>query len=175
MKKSLPRTTFKLFSLLFITILFASCGSYQQASYYEDDGIYSGRDAVTTVEKKSPEAVRIENKESDIYRDYFGQKAEEFGEILEDEIFTDVDSYYSGGVENDSIPLGAQTDYFADNNTYQGNPAWGDNPTNLTINVYDNWGWGGLGWGWGWNDPWLWNGWGWGGYGWGWGWNNPWR
>ena len=173
MIKSIPRSKFlTAFSLSMAVILLVSCGSYQQASYYDDDGIYSSREPVVRVEKQSAEGVRARQQESDIYGDYFGQKASEYGEILDEEIFTDIDGY-SSQIQNDSIPLGEQTDYFANNNTYIGNPGWGDNPTNLTINVYDNWGWGGgLGWGWGWNDPWLWNGWGWGGLGWGWGWNN---
>ena len=176
MKKSLPRPKIQMLATSLLAALFLiSCGTYQQSSYYEDDGIYSNNNRVVGVEKRNAEAVRLEKQESDIYGDYFGQKAQEYDEILEDEIFTDIDSY-SSQISNDSIPLGEQTTYFANNNTYNGNPGWGDNPTSVSINVYDNsWAWGGLGWGWGWNDPWLWNGWGWGGYGWGWGWNNPWR
>ncbi|MEP4947948.1 MAG: hypothetical protein ABJU26_10430, partial [Flavobacteriaceae bacterium] len=147
MIKSLLHSKFQMPALTVLGTLFlASCGSYQQASYYDDDGIYSNGNNTVRVEKKSAEAVRIEQQESDIYGDYFGQKADEYDEILEDEIFTDVDGYYST-VENDSIPLGEQTDYFANNNTYTGNPGWGDNPTSVNINVYDNWGWGnGFGW-----------------------------
>ncbi|MEO0901528.1 MAG: hypothetical protein AAFY00_05730 [Bacteroidota bacterium] len=88
MIKSLQLHNFHLFSALSIVLILSSCGSYQQASYYEDDGIYSSGNEVVRVEKKSPQAVRTENKESDIYGDYFGQKADEFGEILDDEIFS---------------------------------------------------------------------------------------
>jgi len=185
----------KSITFLLVAVLVTSCGSYQQASYYEDDGIYSSGNRVVQVEKKSPEAIRAQQVEDNIYGEYFGQKADQYGDILDNEVFTDIDDYYSG-VENDSIAIGEQTDYFATNNTYEGNEGWGDNPTNVSINVYDNgWGWGGFndpwlwngglgfGWGWnnwGWNRPWGWNagfGWGWGGLGWnnwGWGWNRPW-
>ena len=139
MIKSLQLYNLHLPLALFLVLVVSSCGSYQQASYYEDDGIYSSGNEVVRVEKKSPQAVRVENTESDIYGDYFGQKADEYGEILEDEIFTDVDSYSSNGAI-DSTAVGAQSDYFDINsNTYRGNAAWGDNPSNVTINVYDNW------------------------------------
>ena len=129
MQHSLPRQKFQyVATLAVVALLFASCGSYQQASYYDDDGIYSNGNRVVAVEKKSAEAVKNERLEDDIYGDYFGEKAKEYDEILDSEIFTDVDSYYSG-VQNDSVPIGAQTDYFAYNNTYEGNPGWGDNPS----------------------------------------------
>ena len=143
MSLTLPRQKFLPFSFLaLIAILMGSCGSYQQASYYDDDGIYANGTREVRVEKRSAEAVRTQQVEDDIYGEYFGQKAQEYSDILDSEIFTDVDDYY-GGVENDSI-LGEQTDYFADNNTYTGNPGWGDNPTSVSINVYGN---GGFGWG----------------------------
>ncbi|MDF0716010.1 hypothetical protein PY092_07625 [Muricauda sp. 334s03] len=174
MLKSLLHNKLRTASILMVSALFmVSCGSYQQASYY-DDGIYSANDRVLSVEKKNAEALRIEEQESNIYGDYFGDKANEYGEILDSEVFTDIDSY-SSQMPNDTIPYGEQTDYFAYNNNYNGNPGWGDNPTSLSINVYNNsWGWSGyygwydpyLSWGWGWNYPY---------YGWGWGWNNPWR
>ncbi len=172
MIKSTPLPKFMAFAILPLAALFAaSCGSYQQASYY-DDGIYSSGNRVVHVEKKSAEAVRLEDQESNLYGDYFGDKANEYGEILDEEIFTDVDSY-SSQTQNDSIPYGEQTDYFAYNNTYNGNPGWGDNPTSLTINVYDNWGWGGY---YGWNSPYWGFGYGWGGYPYyNWGWYSPWR
>ena len=176
MLKSLLHNNLRTPAVLMVSAIFvASCGSYQQASYY-DDGIYSSNDRVVGVEKRNAQGMRIEEQESNMYGEYFGDRANEIGEVLDSEVFTDIDSY-SSQAQNDSIPFGEQTDYFAYNNNYNGNPGWGDNPTSISINVYDNsWGWGGYGWGW--NDPWLWNaGWGWNSpyYGWGWGWNNPWR
>lgn len=174
MLKSLLHNALRTPSILMVGALFmASCGSYQQASYY-DDGIYSNNNRVVGVEKRNAEAVRIEEQENNIYGDYFGEKANEYGEILESEIFTDIDSY-SSQMANDTIPYGEQTDYFAYNNNYNGNPGWGDNPSSVSINIYDNsWGWGGY---YGWNAPYF--AWGWGYnypyYNWTWGWYNPWR
>ena len=119
MKKSLPRPKIQMLATSLLAALFlVSCGTYQQSSYYEDDGIYSSNNRVVGVEKKNAEAVRLENQESDIYGDYFGQKVQEYDEILEDEIFTDIDSY-SSQISNDSIPIGEQATYFANNNTYK--------------------------------------------------------
>ena len=126
MQHTLPRPKLlKSLAFLSVAILFASCGSYQQASYYEDDGIYASGNRVVSVEKKNAEAVRAERVEDNIYGEYFGQKADQYGEILDSEIFTDVDEY-SSTAQNDSIPLGEQTDYFANNNTYEGAGGWGD-------------------------------------------------
>src|SRR5690606_39132824 len=114
------------------------------------------------------------------YEEYFGQRADQIGDILDNEVFTDIDGYTSQN-PNDSIPYGEQADYMAQNNNYIGNPGWGDNPTSLSINVYDNsWGYGGLyGFGglhaYGWGYPYWGYGWNYPHYGWGWGWNNPWR
>jgi len=138
MRNPLPRPKFKYAILgVVFAMLFVSCGSYQQASYYDDDGIYSKRNRTVNVEKKSAQAVQNEALESDIYGDYFGEKANEYDDILSSEIFTDVDDYYSGAA-NDSTEVGVQTDYLANNNTYEGNPGWGDNPSRVNINVYEN-------------------------------------
>ena len=164
-------------------LLAVSCGSYQQASYYDNDGIYS--DGTTrTVERQPQQGNRYEKQaETDTYSDYFGQKANEYNEILDGDIFTDVDSYSSQN-EDDNINQGQLTDYYDNSNDYQGFGGWGDNTTSVSINYYNT----------GWNNPWLWNGIGgnwynggfysgvllapwyngwnrWGGY-YGWGWNN---
>lgn len=153
--------------------LLASCGTYQQSSYY-GDGIYSSDREVVRVEKRNADAVPAQEGQGNQYEEYFGQRADQIGEILDNEVFTDIDGYTSQD-PNDSIPYGDQADYMAQNNTYLGNPGWGDNPTNLTINVYDNsWGYGGL-YGFGWNYPYWGLGWNYPYYGWGWGWHNPWR
>ena len=172
---SLPLSRIRTATLLAISgILGVSCGSYQQASYYDNDGIYESENV--RVVERAPQQVQ-KKKEHDPYSDYFGQKADEYGEILDSEVFTDVDSY-SSETEYDSIPQkGDLTDYYQPENDYEGYGGWGDNATDVSINIYDNgwnnWGYGG-GFGWGSNNPWLWNNWGYGGYN-GWGWNNPWR
>ena len=82
---SLPHNKLRNISLLFIIALIsASCGSYQQASYYDNDGIYAD-DAPRMVERR-PEQQRTvspRNEESDTYSDYFGQKANQYDEILD--------------------------------------------------------------------------------------------
>jgi len=97
--------TAALFAL--VGLLVVSCGSYQQASYYDNDGIYSnGKRQVSVEQQAQRQNRRIPDtqvkKETNAYSDYFGQKADEFDEILDEEIFTDVDSY-STAVENDSL------------------------------------------------------------------------
>ncbi|MGB5667690.1 MAG: hypothetical protein WBM53_12645, partial [Maribacter sp.] len=150
--------------LAIVGILVFSCGSYQQASYYDNDGIYE-EDNVRVVEK-APQQVR-QKKENNAYSDYFGQKADEYGEILDSEVFTDIDSYASK-VENDSlVNEGDLLDYYNTENDYEGYGGWGDNATDVSINIY-----GGGGYGFGYYNPWFinsWNYWGYGGY------YNPWR
>ena len=129
-----------------VGLLAVSCGSYQQASYYDNDGIY-GSDTRVSVER-NPQRVaqQQQTKSDDAYTNYFGQKADEVGEILDSEIFTDVDSY-SSDIANDSINETQLTDYYDNGNDYLGNGGWGENPTNVSINIYDN-GWNNWGWGW---------------------------
>jgi len=167
--------------IVLMGLFLASCGSYQQASYYDNDGIYSDEAQRVAVERHPQPARQQATDKNNVYGEYFGQKADEYGEILDSEIFTDVDSY--SGVAQDSLSADTEPDYYYDpNNTYNGYGGWGDNATDVTVNVYDNWGWGGLGFGWGY--PWYYNTyWGWGypysyygGYygwnSWAWGWNS---
>ena len=168
--------------LITLALFVASCGSYQQSSYYDNDGIYSDS-APRTVERRPQQNINTQrNSESDTYSDYFGEKANQYDEILDSEIFTDVDSYATN--ENSgNVQQGQLTDYYSNENDYQGYGGWGDNATNVSINIYDNgwnnWGYGGFGFGWnnwGWNNwgyGYGWNNWGYGGFGYGW--NNPWR
>ncbi len=162
-----------------IGLLMASCGSYQQASYYDNDGIYSSGSeyGVVTRQEQAPRR-QAEQKKSDFYENYFGERAQELGQVLDSEVFTDIDSYRSSdslGVARDSM-LGDPNDYLAYDNDYQGYGGWGDQGGNVTVNVYgNNWGWNN----WGWYDPWYGNGWygGWyspWAYSYGWGWNRPW-
>ncbi len=178
MSKTRPHNKFHIYSIPIVaTLLLASCGSYQQASYY-GDGIYSSGNEVVRVEKRNAEGVGAQQEEYNRYGDYFGQRAEQIGEVLDSEVFTDIDGY-SSQMGNDTIPYGEQTDYLAYNNNYNGYPGWGDNPSSVSINVYgNNWGWGGLyGYGglYGWGNPYWGYGWNYPYYGWGWGWYNPWR
>lgn len=148
-------------STLFLGVLFVSCGSYQAASYYDNDGIYgSTEDKIYT---EQPQQTK-KTAEPNVYTDYFGQKADQYAQILDSEVFTDVDDYY-GEVESDSLTIVDNGTYFDDSNDYNSYAGWGDNATNVSINIYDNPNWGNYGWGgaWGWNS-WGWNTWGWNGY-----------
>lgn len=160
-----------------VGLLASSCGSYQNSSYYDNDGVYgSDRPRTETVNKYSEENVAQANK----YKEYFGSYREEYPE--NNEVFTDVDSYTSQN--NDSTKT----------TTTQNYAGWGDNSSdNVTINVYSNdywggwnspyygWGWNSWysprwSWGWGWNSYYgsYWNvGWGWNSPYYGWGWNSP--
>ena len=74
MNPKLPhRKFYSSFVLGVLVLSLVSCGSYQQASYYDDDGIYSSGNRVVSVEKRNPEAVRVQETESNIYGEYFGQ------------------------------------------------------------------------------------------------------
>lgn len=193
---SLPHNRLRNITMLVtLGLIIASCGSYQQSSYYDNDGIYSNNTPTTVERRPEQRNYQQNNPETDTYSDYFGEKANQYDEILDSEIFTDVDSYSSNTV-NDSVPQGQLTDYYSSENDYQGYGGWGDNNSNVSINIYDNgwnnWGYGGLigwanpvwgwnNWGYGWNNPWRWNrwnNWGFGGFGYGYagfgyGWNNP--
>ncbi|WP_144804966.1 hypothetical protein [Maribacter sp. MAR_2009_72] len=183
-----------------MAIVAASCGSYEQASYYDNDGIYSDN-APRMVEKRP---AQTQNQEENTYSAYFGEKASQYDEILDSEIFTDIDSY-SSNTDTLNIEDGQLTDYYSTENDYQGYGGWGDNATSVSINFYDNgwnnWGVAGFGWAsplWGWNygygpyygygwfSPWgwnRWNNWNYGGFGYrgfgfgyagfGFGWNYP--
>ncbi|WP_291119723.1 hypothetical protein [Flavobacterium sp. UBA6135] len=152
-----PRFLVGFSSLGILSLLLSSCGSYQNSSYYENDGIYSSsRNDNRTVNRNSTNG--------SIYSDYFKSKQLQ----LQDEVFVDVDSYTTVGDSTVTVE------------SYSNNAAWGSNPSTVTINYYDTgWGWNswyGPGWGWGWNAGWgMGLGWGWNSwYGPGWGWNAGW-
>lgn len=159
-------TIFSLFGLM--VIITTSCGSYQNSSYYDNDGVY-GSDRPTT---------QVENKYSEQNLEKSNKYTEQFRTMQEDyTYFTDVDNYQSQEVQDTVVTVYRNES----NNNYAG---WGNNSSDVTINYYNNgWGWNnwyspywGIGWNWGWNS-WYGNNWGWGwnswyGPGWGWGWNN---
>jgi len=133
-----------------IVFVATSCGSYQNKSYYDNDGIYSN------AEKKIAETVKP--AEESKYKDYF-YNMQRNG--TDPEVLTNVDSYSSikdtvsnNNVNNDSS-----------NSSYSG---WGSaaNDT-VTINIYgNNWGYNNY-----WGHPNYWYGPSWN---WGWGYNNYW-
>ena len=173
---SLPRTRFQM-ALLAVSgvFLLISCGSYQQASYYDNDGIYSNGTRQYTEQNPNRNNPNNRQNNTNEYGDYFQQRSQEIDQIMSDEVFTDIDGYYSG-VDGDNTQV-AEGNYFDDYNDYNGNAGWGDNASNVSINFYDNgwnnWGYGGFGYGgWGYNGFYgnRWNRFGYGGWGGGFGW-----
>ena len=154
-----------------LTLLATSCGSYQNTSYYDNDGVYGSSD------NQKPR--EVESNNSVYYKEYFSNLNKD------NEVFTNVDNYSS---TQDSVQKQPEV---VTNSNYAG---WGSNSSdNITINVYDNGGWNNWGWNngwygnnwgwnnWGWNNGWYGNNWGWNNWGWnngwygnnwGWGWNN---
>ncbi|GAK96213.1 vonitellogenin II precursor [Nonlabens tegetincola] len=159
--------------LIALSVIISSCGTYDNVSY--NDGIYGESESV-----KVDNTPTYQDDSAGYYQRLFEQEGEQFGNNFEvDSVFTDVESY-SGGSYDSSNPDATAT-YGG------GSPAWGESPTQISINYIDNgfWGWNaGFGprwgwnnWAWGWNvgfgPTWGWNNWGWNaGFGPGWGWNN---
>lgn len=144
MKPSLSLSKNSVYAMFgFLGLIFTSCGSYQNTTNDDRDGIYGGG--------RRP----VENRTNNVqYQNYFGSLQDT---PPQDQIFTDVENYSSNNYDD------ANRSEEAYSNGYGG---WGSNPEHITVNVYDNsWGWGG-GLGWGWNNYWG-AGWGWN-LGWGW-------
>jgi len=121
--------------ILWATVLgsfLVSCGSYQQASYYDNDGIYAEDEKRVVVQRPAAQAETAEKEADGIYEDYFGQRADQIDEIMDSEVFTDVDEYYSD-VEQDSIFPEASYGELA--NDYSGFGGWGDNATSVELNI----------------------------------------
>ena len=70
---------------LFLTLTITSCGSFNSNGYTSEDGIYGNKPAKET------------NQNGLYYKNYFDQKAEEYGlnESNNDSIVTDINSYSS--------------------------------------------------------------------------------
>src|SRR6187402_2106723 len=106
---------YSLFGIL--SILMASCGSYQSTSTSDNDGIYgsSGQNQATNSNQS--------NGQNNGYKEYFGS-LQDNNDQQPDEIFTDVDNY-SSNYDNTENPQSV-TSY----------SSWGSNPDNVTVNVY---------------------------------------
>jgi hypothetical protein len=143
-----------LYSLIgFLSILMASCGSYQNSSYY-GDGIYGDQGNPNTQR-------RTTDNTNNRYSDYFSSLQ---NDNQSTEIFTNIDQY--NGYQDAS-----------DNNQNAGGNygGWGSNYTQTDISIYPNNYGGGWGLGFnGWGNPYFNNGFGWNSpyYGGGFGWNN---
>lgn len=152
----------KVIVVLGISLLVASCGTYEYVGY-NNDGIYS---EVPSSQRVLTEVQTVETVDSDAgyYKNYFQERKREVDAVVaQSDIFTDVDDYSSDYTQPQDT-LAMRTGY----------SGWGQTNDVVNINFYNN-GWNNWGW-----DPWLWGpGWGWNrwGVGWGtwglgWGWNN---
>lgn len=133
-----------------LLLLISSCGSYQNLE--DNDGIYGTTDASPIQQGQVASISEPVNSNSNYYKNYFNENADEYDYITNNEVFTDVDEYGNEYSEyNDSTQINTER--------YAG---WGQENSDVVINVYDT----------GWNAGWSWNmGFGWGypyyGYGWG--------
>jgi uncharacterized membrane protein YgcG len=109
-----------LFLISFFSILFlSSCGSYQNSSYYDTDGIYGTTEA--GMRKRA-----IQQELATAYENYFSALQDSKDTTS---VFTDVASYNSYSNTNDQEN---PTSY----------PSWGSNSQNININYYpSNLGW----------------------------------
>jgi hypothetical protein len=155
----ITRKTPLYFLIGFLGLVVTSCGSYQNSSYYDNDGVYSTNGEKIVIKDNQPNSASIQ------YKQYFSSLQSTGGS---GEIFTDVDSYGNNyNTENDSIQAPST-----------GYASWGSSPQETTVVVYPDSYWSiGFGWGYpyygygygypyyGWGYPYY--GWGYPGYGWG--------
>lgn len=157
-------------NLLFIPVALLtliSCGSYQYSGY-EADGIY-GESRPGLFEQEQPQNNEVRpNSNNGYYKNLFAQQSQMYGEILESDIFTDVESYSSNNGYEDYNDAGGDVVYIG------GQAPWGEDPDSFQVNIYNRgfyspWAFGnGFGWGWGydpffyggWYDPWYGPNWG---------------
>merc|ERR1711974_239611 len=116
------------FLIMGITALvLTSCGTYN-SGYSDTDGIYSSGEEVA-VEEKAPDR-------GNYYRQYFNSKANELGNIPEDEdlVFTDIEAYTTSEYMDDegNIVIEERDDY------EEGYGPWGSNAEDVTVNMYNN-------------------------------------
>lgn len=155
----------------FITFLISSCGTYNVKNYDESDGIYSSNNTVAV------ENDVLENEDkNNYYKQYFQTKSLDYQNLPEDNtILTDVEAYHSKDtLDAEGYVITERRDYISEFDEEYG--AWGNNSTQVSINVYGGYnyapiygGWN-IGFGWGWGYPYFW-----GGYYpyYGYGWGNP--
>lgn len=152
-----------LFSFIGIASAFiVSCGSYQNTSYYDNDGIYGASE-------RNEQA--NENKYSEQNMEQSNRYAQQFKNMQDDyTYFTDVEEYTSE--TNDTVVTVYRNNYSDNNERYA---SWGSNSSDVSINYY-NTGWNNWYspyWGMGWGNNWYGSNWGWNSwYGPNWGWNN---
>lgn len=116
-------------------LVLASCSSYQYSGY-EADGIYGESRPGIWEQREQPQKQEVKpNNNNTYYKNLFAQQSEMYGEILEGDIFTDVDSYSSTPHYDNYM----QDDQDGDGVAYSGGYApWGNDPDSYTINIYNN-------------------------------------
>lgn len=123
----------KIYLLFMPVVVFAlaSCGSYQYSGY-EADGIY-GESRPGIWEQKERQTTEVKpNNNTSYYKNLFAQQSEMVGEVLESDVFTDVDSYTSNDGYENYNETGGDIAYVG------GNAPWGEDPDSYTINIYNN-------------------------------------
>lgn len=146
-------------------ITLASCSSSQ--TVYDEDGIYSNPASEAEIVSTDNTGV---SRTGVAYKNYFEQKAEALSQIPEEgAIFTDIESYTS--TEGDLVDEEYYDDFSEGTGYRSGNASWGEEVSDVTVNVYPSFA-GGFGGGFGWNQ-WGFNRFGWGGFGGGWGYYDP--
>ena len=142
--------TVKNLSFIAVTSVFLiGCSSTQNV--YDEDGIYSS--SQTDVSTNSEQEI-TNGANTQVYKNYFEKGAQELSELEQDgAVFTDIDSYSSE----------AGSEIYVEGTSFETNTgyaAWGDEPQDVEVNIYNNGPfWGGNGFGYG----------GFAGYGYGWG------
>ena len=99
-----------------------SCGSFQGASYYDSDGIYTSRSVIRQTETPT------QASNSNYYSSYFKDAAEGYTDVSNDQLyFTNTNGYYS---ENN-------TEYQSQN-TLNNQIPWGGQTTRTEVILVDN-------------------------------------
>ncbi|WP_231131555.1 hypothetical protein [Flavobacterium hydrophilum] len=125
-----------------LSFLLTSCGSYQNTSYNDNDGVYGNRTYA-----QSSNTSTANNQ----YQDYFKSLQDD---NMPTEIFTDVDSYGNYAESDSTQTTSTATAY----------PSWGSSNSEISVNFYSDPYWS-MGYGFGWGSPYY--GWGYGGGFWG--------
>jgi len=121
-----------------IILSLGACSSYQYSGY-ETDGIY-GESRPGIWEQAENEQTQVKpNNENNYYKNMFAQQSEMVGELLESDVFTDVDSYSSNDGYDNYSEVGGDVAYVG------GNSPWGNDPDTYTVNIINR----GLGFGFG--------------------------
>ena len=141
------KITSSLKSLGFLTALslfLVSCGSFSQASFYAQDGIYSNQNntAKRVVSQNSP--VQQVNENHNEFGSYFSERANTYATLLEEDNFTTADQYSSSEQYNSDQYAEQSGQTYRPQNTQNssldqnGQAGWGSSPSAVTIQVHNN-------------------------------------